>query len=317
MYDFLVDFDTPIVGAAAAQQKNTVLVTFLKNGKQREFTNRTEFKQWLKDNPKWALDQFSVEDKVTVVGSARLAVAGLLQQMDSISRAECVRGVKFCTAGDKGNFRNDIARILPYKGQRPKKPVLFEKIKKSVIETVNPERIIQPTTNIEVDDIVSIYLAQERHLGKKSKRAISFVDKDLKTVAGWGNSFRDMCQPTYTDELEAFKNFAFQGLTGDVSDNILGIPYQAKAVLERFSLKKSNGFGKVSAEKCLHGANTIEDIVDRLTFVYYETFKDGYTLANGTKLTWIDVLDENMQLLKMLDYEGQVYKFSEEFGIKP
>lgn len=314
-YDMLIDFDTPLVSAAAVQQTNSIEVTHTKSERSREFDNRTQFKEWLKDNPKWTTEDFTIEDKPYVVGSVNQAVEGLISQMHNIAEADCVRTVKFCVGGVHGNFRNDIARIQPYKGQRTEKPLLFTRIKKELLRRV-PDMILQPQGAFETDDLLSMYMFEEKHLGTKSKRAISFIDKDLKTVVGWSNSFKTMEAPVYIDELAAFKNLAYQSLLGDSIDNIMGIPHQVDSVRERFSLRKGKGFGKVSAEKCLIGADTMEDIIERVVFVYQETFKDGYTLPDGTKLNWLEVLDENMQLLKMLDYEGQQFIFSKEFGIR-
>jgi len=315
-FDIITDFDTPLVAAAAVQQKTTINVKHEKTGRVKEFDNRTQFKAWLKDNPKWSVEDFSIEDNVFVVGSVNQAVEGLLVQMHELTELPFAKTTKFALGGVHGNFRNDVARIQPYKGNRPTKPLLFEKIKKELIKRVG-KHIIQPDTNIETDDLVSIYLFEEKHLGEKSSRCISFIDKDLKTCTGWTTSFKAREFPLYIDELTAFKNLCYQSLLGDKIDNVLGIPHQAEAVQKRFGLRKGKGFGEVSASKCLLDAWGFEECIEVVTFVYQETFKDGLLLPDGvTKLNWVEVLDENMKLLKMLDYVGQDYVFSKEFNIK-
>lgn len=314
-FNILVDFDTPLVAAAASQQKNTINVKYLRTGKVKEWENRTAFKKWLKEHPRWALEDFSIEDNSCVVGSVNQAVESLLGKMNDLTELPFAKTTKFVLGGVHGNFRNDIARIQPYKGNRSPKPLLFEKIKQKLISRV-PQHILQPQTNIESDDLLSIYLAEEKHLGEKSSRCISFIDKDLKTCTGWTTSFKDREFPIYIDELTAFKNLCYQSLLGDKIDNILGIPKQVESVQKRFGLRKGEGFGTVSATKCLLNAWGYDECVEVVTFVYQETFKDGLLLEDGTKLNWLEVLDENMKLLKMLDYIGQDYIFSKEFGIK-
>ena len=310
-FDFLVDFDTPLVSAAAVLQQNKLITTHIKSGKQKEWENKTEFNLFLKENPKWVEEDFILEVKSYRMGNPQIGVDMLLNQMQKIKESEHAKSAKFVISGEHGNFRYDVAKIQPYKGQRPPKPLLFEKIKKELIRQGGTD-IIQPDGKFESDDLLSMYLYKEPY---DTNKAISFIDKDLKTVVGWSNSFKTMEQPIYTNEFEAFYNLATQTLTGDISDNIQGIPFQSENVIKRFGLRKSKGFGKASAKKCLEGVESIEDVVERLVFVYSETFKNGVITEDGVKLDWLDMLDENVKLLKMLDYVGQDYIFSKEFGI--
>ena len=66
------------------QQTNSIEVTHTKSERSREFDNRTQFKEWLKDNPKWTVEDFTIEDKPYVVGSVNQAVEGLISQMHNI-----------------------------------------------------------------------------------------------------------------------------------------------------------------------------------------------------------------------------------------
>lgn len=314
-YDLLVDFDTALVSAAAGQQKNTIFAKFISTGKKKEFENRTAFKSWLKDNPKWTAEQFEIIDNQTIVGSVANAVSGLLSRMESICESSPVKSAKFVLGGPYGNFRDKVARIRPYKGQRAAKPLLFNPIKEKLIKDIG-SYILQPQSAIESDDLISIYLAEDRHLGRDSCRAISSPDKDLKMCVGWHtDAARWDDEATYVDELTGFRHMMLQSLQGDVCDNIQGIPTLVESVQKRFGLRKTKGFAGKSAEGCLAGANTKEELVERVVFVYKETFKDGCLCHDGSVISWVEALDETMQLLKMLDYEGQEYKFSKEFGI--
>lgn len=315
-YDLLVDFDTALVSAAAAQQKNTIFAKYLKSGKKKEFDNRTAFKAWLKDNSKWTAEQFEITDNQTVVGSVKRAVEGLLGRMNDICESNPVKSAKFVVGGMHGNFRDTLARIQPYKGQRPQKPLLFNAIKEKLIKEIG-SYIVQPNGPYESDDALSMYLAEHREYGKDSDRAISSPDKDLRMCVGWHtDATRWDDEAEYTDDLIGFRYLMTQALVGDNIDNIQGIPKLVESVQKRFGLRKTSGFGIKSAEGCLKGADTKEELAERVSFVYRETFCSGLILPDGNHLNWIEVMDENIQLLKMLDYEGQVYKFSEEFNIK-
>ncbi len=315
-YDLLVDFDTALVSSAAAQQKNTILARYIKNGKAKPFDNRTALKAWLKDNPKWSAEQFEIEDVNTIVGSVRNAVDGLLGKMNDICESNPVKSAKFVIGGVHGNFRDQVARIQPYKGQRKAKPLLFNDIKAKLIKEIS-SYIIQPKSNHESDDVVSMYLAEHQEHGEYSDRAISSPDKDLKMCIGWHTDANKWDAPAqYTDDFSGFYQYAWQGLRGDSIDNIMGIPYGVPSVKEKFGLRAGKGFGETAATKCLADCTTKKELADRVAWIYRETFQDGYVVPSGETLSWIEMMDENMQLLKMLDYEGQVYKFSDEWNIK-
>jgi hypothetical protein len=223
--------------------------------------------------------------------------------------------VKFVLGGVHGNFRDKIARIQPYKGQRPAKPLLFNAIKEKLIKEISGY-IVQPTSNHESDDVVSMWLAEHRQYGEDSDRAIQSPDKDLKMCVGWHTDSKRWDDPAYyVNDFEGFYQLCWQSLRGDSIDNIMGIPCAVPPVQEKFNLRKGKGFGEVSATKCLSDCKTKEQLAERVAWIYKETFKDGLSIPSGDTLSWIEVMDENIMLLKMLDYEGQIYKFSEEWNI--
>jgi hypothetical protein len=314
-FDLLVDFDTALVSAAAAQQENYILAKYSLTGKTKEFENRTAFKAWLKDNPKWTADHFEIVDQHRIVGSVKRAVDGLLGRMNDICESNPVKSAKFVVGGVHGNFRDKIARIQPYKGKRGSKPFLFNDIKAKLIFDIG-KYILQPQGAYESDDLISMYLAEDLPKGLNSTRAISSPDKDLKMCVGYHTDANKWDAPaTYTDDFDGFYQYVWQGLRGDAIDNIQGIPTAVESVREKFGIRKGKGFGEVSATKCLEGITSKEGLAERLAWVYKETFKDGLVIPSGETLTWVEVMDENMQLLKMLDYEGQDYKFSKEWNI--
>lgn len=115
-------------------------------------------------------------------------------------------------AGGSGNFRYDVATILPYKGNRVTElPYHFNAVKEYVVKTKEVKKV---NPYWEVDDAVG-YLYEDGDL-------IVSIDKDLNQIPG--EHFNPK-KKEYTDiqPLEASRYFYTQVLTGDSTDNILGI----------------------------------------------------------------------------------------------
>ena len=308
-YDVLVDFDTPLIAAAASQQKNSVIATFNKNKRQKEFENKTAFNKWLKENDKWRIEDFTIETKSVIVGSVDRALASLIEKANYVKASKHMASCKFVVGGPHGNFRDSVATILPYKGQRGEKPLLSRKLKEALLNSFDVE-ILQPDGDYESDDLISMYLYEE--VGNKdSKRAIMSPDKDLKQCQGRHFDNANPHNPPYfVDEFEGCYNLCFQGLTGDKTDNIQGIPKMTEAVMEKYGLKGGVHLGPATATKILAPCRSISTLTATVADVYRLTFQDIH--GEG----WKAILDENMRLLKMLDYKGQVYVFTEEWGIE-
>lgn len=135
----------------------------------------------------------------------------------------------------KSNFRNDVATILPYKGHRKtEKAYHWEAIRQHLIDNYGAE--VQ--YGIEADD----RLGQEQYrdyltsgsrgsadgdeLWYECQTIICSRDKDLKMIPGWhyvwpaGNQKESKF---FQNETDAIRCFYSQLLTGDSTDNILGL----------------------------------------------------------------------------------------------
>jgi len=112
-----------------------------------------------------------------------------------------------------GNFRNRIATIRPYKGNRAinSKPLMYNEIKKYLIDNWDAEMIYGQ----ETDDEMAI-----RQTQAKGKTIIVAVDKDMLQVPGWHlnpqKGFRKV------SEVQGRTFLYRQCLTGDSVDNIAG-----------------------------------------------------------------------------------------------
>ena len=155
----------------------------------------------------------------------------------------------------KGNYRNDIAVTEPYKGNRKdaKRPTHYEAIRKH-LQRLGAELV----EGSEADDAVATEAT-------KTGGWIVSIDKDLDQVAGWHYNFVKR-EEYYVTEEEGLRNLFTQVLTGDRTDNIIGL----------------KGIGPKKAEKLLKDCKTERE--------YYDACLKAY---DGNQLR----VDENLNLL--------------------
>jgi len=140
----------------------------------------------------------------------------------------------------KSNFRIPVATILPYKGQRPSdKPPHWENIREHLIEEYDAEVIY----GMEADDALGIAQSQDWEealglqatddwdfaAGKMSKYCGTIIcsrDKDLSMIPGWHYQWecgKQAMRKWFVNETDGIRFFYQQLLTGDSTDNILGL----------------------------------------------------------------------------------------------
>ena len=133
----------------------------------------------------------------------------------------------------KGNFRYDVAKTAPYKGNRKSEKPKHYHLLREYLESAWSAKVI---TGMEADDAIAITATE---LGEES--VIVTIDKDLNQVPGWHYNF-------VKDELfhvtpeEGIRFFYHQMLTGDTVDNIKGV----------------KGIGPKTADKLLNGLSEKE-----------------------------------------------------------
>jgi hypothetical protein len=119
------------------------------------------------------------------------------------------------------NFRDDYARIRPYKGNRAEasRPVHYEAIRAYLTNRWGAVTV----EGIEADDALA--MMAHVHGYDPNEFCIVSMDKDLKTVPGRLYNFRKKGKPEAMRIItpgEARMNFYRQMLTGDPTDNVLG-----------------------------------------------------------------------------------------------
>jgi len=120
----------------------------------------------------------------------------------------------------EGNFRDALGTILPYKGTRDRseRPFWYS----GVYHYLRDNRGAIVVHGMEADDAISI-----EHTLDGDSTIICTRDKDLRMVPGWHYTWPSFNQeerePFYIGEIDGLRNFYSQLLTGDRSDNILGL----------------------------------------------------------------------------------------------
>jgi hypothetical protein len=116
----------------------------------------------------------------------------------------------------EGNFRNDIATIRPYKGNRvnASKPILYPEIREYL------EKNYETDTSFECESDDRLAMRQTDYRANGQESIIVGVDKDLLQVPGW-----------HLNPNKGFKNVTVaegrgrlyrQAVMGDAVDNIAG-----------------------------------------------------------------------------------------------
>ena len=169
----------------------------------------------------------------------------------------------------KGNFRHEVAKTVPYKGNRSNrpKPIHLSFCRDYLVIEYNS----RVTVGQEADDAIAIRATE---LGPDT--IIASIDKDfLQVPCVHYNFMRDTF--TRSSEFYGLKRFYSQILTGDVTDNIVGL-YRV---------------GPKTAEKMLKDCETEKDLWETCVKAY-----DGDT----------DRVVENARLLWLRRYEGQMWE---------
>lgn len=172
----------------------------------------------------------------------------------------------FLTGG--GNFRFDIAKSAPYKGNRKgEKPIHLPTVREHM---VNKWGAIV-SDGEEADDLIGIAATK---YGPDT--VVASIDKDMLQIPCRHYNFtRD--EWTEVSELEGTKFFYKQILTGDSADNIVGL----------------HGIGPKKASVLIDALTTEEDMWDCVVKMY-----------NGD----VDRVVENARLLWLRRKEGELWQ---------
>jgi len=256
----LVDADSLLYSVGFATQKNIYKVWV--QGHQGDPSFVCTDKRWLNRILK---DQDYELHKYLFVQPFFSASTTIDKIIEAYKKKFKTKNIRIYFTG-KDNFRDNVATIQPYKGNRDSsnKPEHYEAIKAYMVRKHNGLII----DGQEADDEVSI----QQTLSDQGKSVIVSIDKDLMMVEGYHyNPNKDAL--TKVTKLEGLRWFYEQLLQGDSTDNIPGI----------------KGIGKVTAKKLLENCTDVqelESVVMRNYMDYYREDAEKYIVEVG-QLLWM------------------------------
>lgn len=174
-------------------------------------------------------------------------------------------------------FRHRIATTRPYKGNRKKehRPTYEKELRDYLIGKWQ--------TTVADDEEADDLLAIKATAAGPDEAIIITIDKDLDQVPGLKYNFTKDEAYTVT-EAQATYNFHMQLLTGDATDNIVGLP----------------GIGPGKAAKALHGLETEEEQFAEVCRMYQ---------IHSGKEDWQEYLREQGRLLYIRRQPEEMWDF--------
>ena len=315
-----IDADTAVFRAAKSVQESYIVVKHIPTGRQIEFENKTAFYgHWKKKEggylgeknkeraekglEPFPLEQFEIEEHDRIFDELDDPVEEAVKQFDFF-----IGGIKksrlahdyILYVGGEGNYRYGAAETLPYKGNRPEKPILFKEIRTAIVEKYkNKVKII---SGREVDDQLAI-VGRKNYLNWKEtgewEDILGYIDKDLKMIISPSINYDNLEDPVYTPtEYEAAFSYCTQLLIGDKqTDNIPGLPNLPNEIREKYGIRKGNSLGATTAENYLKGSDSIKELFSRVVTAYRayygdELFEFVNYKGDKYKCGWIERLNE-------------------------
>lgn len=178
----------------------------------------------------------------------------------------------------KGNYREQLATILKYKGSRDgvEKPYYFYNVRDYAIKQY---KAIVVEGN-EADDACSVVAYRGYLKNPKNPTTVCVsVDKDLRNTPGYHYHMDKDNEPVLITLDEANKSFYQQLLKGDKTvDNIPGCEGLSVKIAEKYKLRKSKGLGEKTAESLLKDLTTEQELYERCFEVYFAWYseQDGW-----------------------------------------
>lgn len=317
----IIDADTILFTASKALQEDYILIRHKKATTwTKEFKGVTQFygrkrsrdggwiaeKNEVRDEDKQiSWEDFHIEPLARIVEEDFVAWGRFNHKIDDIMEATGCDDFRIVIGGE-GNFRYDVAQMQPYKDGRTEKPLKYLEVREYVEKKYADKLIV--VDGIEADDVVST-LAHQSYLNFRKTGehlyTLAYVDKDLKMCVCPYINYNKIEEGVHDVALfEAAKCFCKQMLTGDNVDTIPGLPNFTAEICEKYGLRKTRGLGDVSALKLLDPCEGIAELFERVVEAYRsfygeEEFDFKSFRGKESKRTWIDMLDENCQLLFM------------------
>lgn len=234
---------------------------------------------------------FGAEDRETKeVYSFESIIPRLEQKLADIVDAVKADSYTLFLTG-KGNFRFDIAKTKPYKGNRQQpKPFHYENVR-LYMESLGAIVV----EGMEADDALAIAQSRYKHY-KLSDIGIHTVictrDKDLRQVAGWHYGWEHGLQPEFAlqwvDEIGSIELLEKTSASGKVTKTLKGTGlkfFYAQCILgdTTDNIPGLKGKGDVFAYELLKDCTTEEEMFNAVR----EAYQDDELLLEQGQLLWM------------------------------
>jgi len=224
----------------------------------------------------------------------------------------------------KTNFRNEIATVKQYKGNRYNSDGSRKTPQPKHLQFARQWLVSNKSAKVSVDQEADDDISIAMHILNNSKDwhgVISTTDKDLGINEGilhnqTSNEIKDADKFGYIEVVKnkvkgrGLKFFYTQLLMGDTVDSIPGLPKVTEYQVKEFGCRRG-GCGDMCAYKTLDSATTPAECLDRVKQCYDEYWTDReYTPWNETEpvvRTPSEHITEQGQLLWMRHTEGEMW----------
>jgi hypothetical protein len=293
----IIDADPIIYAAGFAAQSTTYDVVYEDdkgNLRQDVWGNGNEKLKFFRQNPAYKVVSEERRIDVKDVGFARQAAK---TQLSSIVRT-CAQDLRvdepqveiYLSGPD--NYRYKIARIAPYKADRPPPPVHYQALRNYLVDRWGAVVI----SGMEADDKVSI---RSRELtADRIPVVLATIDKDLDQVPCRHYDYKNHVFYDIGQEYATMYFFA-QAVAGDSTDNIpgcyrLGSAKAMKMVEEWWNFAQENRLNPM--------VHVWDNVVETYAIVmdkYPDRYPEGMTPGEAAL--------ETARLVFMQEYEGQLW----------
>jgi hypothetical protein len=266
-----IDADILVYRCGFAAERMHYYLTIPSEDITLDFESKAELDEYLEYASSWLGEgDYEVEKRrlVEPVANAqntvKTTVGGIVSAWDNAVK---ISGITMYLSGED-NYRNDIATIKPYKGNRDpnNKPTHALAIKEYIKEKWDTD----VSTDEEADDVMG-YSHTVMYTEDKDSSCICTTDKDLNMIPGWHYNLTNK-NTFYMTPEKAMEFFWTQLITGDTTDNVAGVP----------------GAGAKAAEVAYADAETQQDYYQAALALYVQRYDnpDAALLENG-RLLWI------------------------------
>lgn len=166
----------------------------------------------------------------------------------------------FLSDSTANNFRNTIAVSYPYKGNRAEKPAHLQPLRDHLLNKWQATLAVGE----EADDAIAIAASHNK------QSIMVSIDKDFLQVPGWHYNFVKR-EHRYVKPKEGLRFFYTQLLTGDNTDNIIGL----------------RGVGAKTADKLLGECNSDEEMFDVCVREYADADMPYERVVENAQLLWL------------------------------